>query len=340
MLITNENYREYPAISYSKLSKVSKNPKSCLDNSEINNRGITFGDVLDILLTQNEEKFYEEYLILTSSEDKPTGQLGDFIDELYRQHKKNDVKINWDIDIPILDEYLIKDSYNIVGFKRDSQPKVVDRLLTEGLRYLRFLTSSENKKVIAYEVYKSVLKAKETLLNHEFTKEFWDNLDEDVKILYQEPIQFHINDDLEGKALLDILIINHKLKVIQPIDLKSTGEYLSKFPSNFLKYQYYLQASYYSYGLKIIYPDYTILPFRFIVISQLQLDQPLIYQCTEDDLKTGEFGGINKITNTRVKGWRQLIEDYLWHKEKDFWEYPKEVYEKHGVIELNMLKYE
>lgn len=351
-MITKENYREYPAINYSMLSTLDKNPRDVNEPRQMTSDGITFGDVLDILLTQSEEKFNEEYIILTHAAEKPVGQLGEFIDELYRQHKKNDEKIEWADGIPVLNEYLIKDSYNIVGFKRDSQPKVVDRLLSEGLAYLNFLTSSENKKIITQEMYLNVLKAVQTLDSNQFTGGYWCNFYnhnlEEREVLFQVPILFKVDLDFlverenhpDGKALFDILDFNHKEKTIQPIDLKSTSDYISQFPTSFLKWRYYLQAAYYSYGLSQVYPEYTILPFKFIVISSQQVTKPIIYQCSKEDLKVGEFGGINKITNRKVKGWRQLIEDYLWHKQNDLWEYPREVYEKDGVIELDMLKYE
>ena len=315
-MLTLQNYREYPAIHYSLLSKIATDPSNLEFNND--NDGITFGDALDILLTQSEEEFDKRYAV--AKVDKPTGQMGEFVEALYKLKK-------------------FDEAYETVGFKRDSLEKVVDRFSLEGADYHDFLQMAEGKKIISYEMYKDVLKAINTLKIHDFTSVYFNEPREGVEIKYQVPILFKV-DGNECKALLDVLVIDHEKKLIYPIDLKSTGEYINMFPSSFLKWKYYLQASFYSYGVKQLYPDYTVDNFKFIVISSQQLTKPLVYTCTDEDLLVGEKGGLNRFTNKKVKGWRQLYEDYLWHLNNDLWEYPKEVYENNGEIELGVLEYE
>lgn len=317
-MLTKDNYRKYPAIHYSLLSKLSKDPKGVLSEEKDFSDGITFGDALDILLTQGEKEFEEKYCVCKV--DKPTGQMGDFVDAFYK----------------------LKDSnlaYEVAGFKRDSITKVLGRFAKEGEDYYNFLVQSEGKQVISYEMYMKVLDAISTLKSHPFTEVYFDKPRKGIEIKYQVPLLFKI-DDSEGKCLLDILVIDHEKKIIYPLDLKSMGDYVNTFPASFMKWNYYLQASFYTYGLKQLYPDYTIDNFKFIVISSLQLNKPLIYKCSDEDLLVGELGGVNKITNKKIKGWRQLYEDYLWHLNNNLWEYPREVYENNGEVELGMFKYE
>lgn len=118
------------------------------------------------------------------------------------------------------------------------------------------------------------------------------------------------------------------------------GDYINTFPVSFLKWRYDLQAAFYSEALRQQYPGYKVMNFKFIVISSLQLKKPLIYKCTDTDLLVGKHGGMNTFNNRKIKGYEQLMDDYVWHSENNLWEYPREVYERNGEVDLNVLKYE
>lgn len=326
-MLTKENYREYPAINYSYLSKLATDPSTVNKEHKVEGDGVTFGDVLDILLTQGQEEFDRQYIVATI--ERPVGQMGEFVDILYQEFQD---------DIDEAGEI----AYEKVGFKRDSWEKVQKRFEKEGKDYFHFLLESTGKKVIDPETLMKVHKAIDTLKNHEFTWSYFsEKVDpiKNVEELYQLPIEF----DLKGykcKSLLDKVIIDHINKTIQPLDIKTMSDYVSTFSISFQKWKYYLQAAFYTEGLKQKYPDYEIKPFKFIVISSQQLDKPLVYTCTDHDLLVGKLGGINTFTNRKVKGFEQLIDDYIWHLSNDLWEYPREVYEKNGEIELGVYRYE
>jgi hypothetical protein len=322
-MLTKDNYREYPAINYSLLSKLSRDPSAVLAEEKDFSDGIMFGDALDILLTQGQEEFDKKYIV--AKVERPTGQMGDFVDAYYKSHD-------------------IKEAYNIVGFKRDSLEKVYERFLKEGSEYLQFLCESEGKKVISAEMLMKVNQAINTLKTHQFTKEYFDYSIGTSNMIWFEkyhqlPLSFNVKDK-ECKGLLDMVFVNHGNKIVIPVDIKSMGDYVNSFPTNFQKWNYHIQAAFYTEALKQKYPDYEIKPFRFIVISSLQLNKPLIYTCTDNDLLVGKLGGVNTYTNRKVKGYEQLIDDYIWHSENNLWDYPREVYERNGEVDLDVFKYE
>ena len=133
--------------------------------------------------------------------------------------------------------------------------------------------------------------------------------------------------------MLDQIYIDHKKQTIEPADLKTTSVLGNTFPKEILKFRYDLQAELYTKGIeswaKHFYPDYTILPFKFVVISRLRVDKPYVYSL---NYKTW----IEKINSHRTKPYRtldEIIENFDWHLEKQLWQYEKEMYVK-GFIEL------
>lgn len=318
-MLTKENYREYPAINYSLLSKLSRDPSVALKDEKITGDGITFGDVLDILLTQGQEEFDKKYFI--ANIERPIGQMGDFVC-LYQQYKNAEI------------------AYKKVGFKRDSLEKILDRFEIEGRDYYNFLCKIDYKTPISAEMLMKVNQAINTLKTHPFTKDLLYQLQSNNYHFEQQlPLLFNARDK-ECKGLLDRVNIDHSAKTIQPLDIKTMSDYVSSFPTSFIKWNYHLQAAFYTEALKQKYPDYEIKPFKFIVISSQQLNKPLIYTCTDNDLLVGKLGGINTYTNRKVKGYEQLIDDYIWHLENDLWEYPREVYKRNGEVDLDVFKYE
>lgn len=194
-MITKETYRDYPAIHYSLLSKVSRDPTTALSENKDFSDGMMFGDALDILLTQSQEEFDKRYIV--AAVERPTGQMGDFIDAYY---KFGDEEI----------------AYNNVGFKRDSLSKVLHRFEDEGRDYYHFLHQCEGKKVIPVEMLMKVNEAINTLKTHPFTREYFDyNIGTSDMIWFEKhhqfPILFKVKD-IECKALLDKVFINHTHK--------------------------------------------------------------------------------------------------------------------------------
>ena len=178
----------------------------------------------------------------------------------------------------------------------------------------------------------------------EITKPYMDPINCEVR----NQVEFEMPwETLSGKVytirgMIDKIIINHDLKTIQALDLKTTGKPVYSFPNSYIKYAYYRQAAIYqNFVINIFknnFPDYGILPFKFIVAETACNNKPLVFEVSSDDLLIGMYGGFSKSTGKRMKGFAELVEEVEWHQKTGEWEIKKEVQDNGGVIILNELK--
>lgn len=191
----------------------------------------------------------------------------------------------------------------------------------------------DDRVVISKDEYDSVVNAKANIMANPFTSKYFLSLDDNIELFHQVPIYFEYRN-LECKALMDGIMVNHKEKWIQPFDLKTIGKGIASFPKSFLNYGYYRQAAFYTIALQNWIEtmskvkdlsDYEVRQFQFIVVdSKLSSSHPaLIFQCTEKDLKCGLEGGIEKHSGKVYRGINELIDAYKWHVMTDKWALPK-----------------
>jgi len=210
--------------------------------------------------------------------------------------------------------------------------------------------------VLSKDEFDTVINMKELIMSNEFTHRYFFSFDDQTEIHSQLPIYFEYKD-LKCKALMDGVIIDHRNKLIQPYDLKSTGKSVYSFEEWIPIYGYHRQAAFYMIALKewlkeknevaIAFgddslEDYTILPFRFIVVeSKLSSKMPaIVYELSDHDMECGLNGGVPCQTKRYVKGINELIRDYKWHLKHDKWDLRKELYESEGIKITNIFKRE
>ena len=159
-----------------------------------------------------------------------------------------------------------------------------------------------------------------------------------TEIIFQMSIDFTY-ERVDCKALLDMVIINHKDKTIQPIDIKTMGDYTINFPKSLRQRRYDIQAAFYVEALKSkgVYATYEILPFKFIVESTIDPGNPLVFTCSQELLNIGKFGRpaykiIGNLIGAKlgdknqiiflpyeeIKGFNQLVEDYKYYLQNGF----------------------
>lgn len=69
-----------------------------------------------------------------------------------------------------------------------------------------------------------------------------------IELIHQQPIYFTYRNT-QCKALLDGIQIDHKNKIIQLFDLKTTHKPVYDFPEAFVQWGYYRQAAFYREAL-------------------------------------------------------------------------------------------
>lgn len=322
-MITDEEYLLSNAISQSKLKKILTHPSNYLEDSSDSEfdepkANIIIGDGVDILLTQNEDVFFEQFHI--STVERPTGQMGDYVWSLFINRNNPDAE---------------EIAYHEAGFKRDTLEKVKERFKSEGAVYFYDLINGENKTVISPQQFTQIQVAKETLLTHRFTAKYFRN-NERYEVKYQVPIYFNY-EGTDCKGLIDLVIIDKETKTLYPVDIKTTGYRLDSWIGNFWSLRYDIQAAFYSYGLNTMLEKFgceKLGNFKFIVVNQTKPENPLIFQVSDEILNFGEVGG--KKISVEYEGFRQAIARVKWHTENDLWDYRMEDYLNNGVRTINL----
>lgn len=200
-----------------------------------------------------------------------------------------------------------------------------------------------DKIIISRDMLESVTKAKELLLANEFTYPYFFNSQIETELLHQLPIYFTYRG-MGCKALLDGVLIDHKEKIIKPFDLKTTGRSVWEFKDSFLQYGYYRQCAFYEQALlsydspikSLLEDGYIVDDFLFIVTeTNAKSTRPAImYSVSKTDREAGLIGGT--IGNSTFPGIHQLMDDFAWHTNTNYWEMPRNLYESGGIIKLNL----
>lgn len=295
------------------------------------------GSGIDCLLT-DPERWDEQFFI--SEGNRPSGLLGKFVEALPR----------YLTDSEPLEVY--QEAYKAAGYKASLENVV--KWFWENESAVKYYNDKwlleEGKELISKIEYDAIKYAVGVIEENEFIIKYFKPQEGEGNIerILQLPIYFKIGEE-ECKSLLDGVIFDHDNCTIQPFDLKSTGKTVYEFSTSFYQFGYFRQAAFYLLALQQYLQEraqwdkrdilsYEILPFKFIVVeSRTGSHSPaLIYECSENDLYTGLYGGYVKSSMQRVKGIYELLEDYKWHKANNKWLMPREAYENGGKLRLDV----
>jgi hypothetical protein len=229
----------------------------------------------------------------------------------------------------------------------------IKNIIRAGEHYFEELKSSNGKDILTTSELELINKIANSLTSSPVTSKYFE-CSATQDIIYQLPIYFDYSG-VKCKALLDMVKIDHSLKTILPIDIKTIGNSTKAFNAQSDRFGYQIQAAWYTLAICIWrdskYPEYTVLPFKFLVESTKSPGVlPLCYTVTSHTLNVGEWGGtvINSqffynvhassepIHNCRIiKGYRQALELYKWHTALDMWDMDRDIYEAQGELKLD-----
>jgi len=325
-------YHEVDAINYSSLYAISIGPqyyKSRNDDKEQKEHFI-IGSLVDCFLTEP-ELFKNKYAVeeLEEFTNFPRPQMKKYV-EVFAETGDSGK------------------AFEAVGFKKGNLLDVIEEFNKTGKEYADYLTNkakfindNKDKTIISKEQYDKAKAISNSLQNSQFTKKYFQKPSENIEVISQLEIYWHMYRN-NFKCKLDRVIVDHKNKTIQPIDIKTTGKHVSNFNDSFFGFRYDIQASLYNQGLCDFvyrkdskYYGYSILPFLFIVESTKYIGTPLIYSVEPNVLMASE-NGISGHTGVYYQGWRELLERLLWHKSNNAWDYTREQYENEGVVDIHL----
>jgi hypothetical protein len=280
------SYYEDQRISQSELKRwINPNPRSLYRKAtsdlfyEQDKKHFIFGSLLDDMITGEDLDNY--YVTLDNARLSDTREsIAQYIYSANNEDPETILKAYEEHDY--LSNY--KEETKLKNYNEKIKPRV------------DLLIKTRNKIIVSQEDYNLAVQMSVAINSGEFTSPILSELPMSTQVaLYTE----------EEKGLIDILQIDHDKKVARIIDIKTTGDYLEKFPKSIRKFRYDIQLSFYCYLLKQNYPDYTILDPVLIAVSVKEPDWAEPFTLTKNVIKLAETGF--DYQDYHYYGWRELL---------------------------------
>lgn len=314
--LEEKDYHNYPAWSYSIIAKYAKTGfdalKSLHDKTEPT-ASMRFGSLFDSMITKG-KKTLEQYAVYDGDIPQSEKNVLDYI--------VSTSTVKTFEDIP---SETIVDACNACGYYTRWGYEARYKRLSAYADYYSIATSG--KEIVSKEDWNDAKDMMSIFRNNAYlSKLFGTKNTKDTEYIYQS--QFVIDYALPSgrtvkiKIMPDLLVINHKEKKIQPVDLKTSSTPAWNFRENFINFRYDIQAKLYSDVLQeVISKDdelskYKVQPYLFTDISRVD-KVPVTYVYDQTDLlqKNGLsfYNGSGK-TYT-YKSWQCLLDEILSYEE-------------------------
>lgn len=275
--ITEQEYRKDPALSFSAISRFDREGFDKLDelNEEFTTPSLTFGSAVDCWITEGIEAFTERFTVADIPNIQPA--IKSIVEALYKKFSSIYTTI---FGIP--SEAIEEEIRNSAWQPRWNLDTKIAKVLEQGEELYKFMQEAQDKVILSMQTYQEVERCVLALKNSDTTKFYFNEEDEDVERLYQLKFKKTLNG-VDYRCMMDECIVDHKNKIIIPIDLKTSSKKEWNFFKSFIKWNYHMQARlYYRLLLETIkndsyFKDFTILDYRFIVINKESLT-PLVWE--------------------------------------------------------------
>lgn len=270
-------YREDPALSYSTLARFAREGFNNLDNlyEKIDTPSLTFGSAVDAIVTGGQEEFDRNFFVaefppLTESVEK-------MVRALFERHCADKYLLGAipDSDIISLSEEL---KYQL-NWKPETRAKVIKE---QGSEYYSLLHAAGDRKVVSTAFKEDVDNCVNALRNSVATSKYFNPFDNTYEKHYQLKFKAILNG-VDYRCMADLLAVDHKNKVIYPIDLKTSSHTEWDFFESFVQWNYQIQARLYwriiraNLDLDETFKDYELADYRFIVVNKKTLT-PLVWK--------------------------------------------------------------
>lgn len=307
--VDEPTYREDPAYSYSTLAKFNREGFAKLDTlfDKTTSSSLTFGSMVDTLLTDGEEAFNDRFFVAKFPE--VSEKIVFLSQTIFHSFGESYSSI---YDIP--DSNILDIAKQLEYQPRWKDQTRVDDIKAKGAEYYSQLCASNGKEVVSETDYQDCLNCIDVLRTSEATRDYfspcspWENKEK----LYQLKFKgtYH---GINLRCMADLIIVDYDKKTIQPCDLKTSSHAEYDFFKSFIQWNYFIQAQLYWYILRQnmdkdeYFKDFELLPYVFIVVNRTTLN-PLtwVYADTtcEEDIYYGD---------TFCRNWRNIV------KELDFY---------------------
>lgn len=274
--ITEEEYRNDPALSYSTLSRFSKEGFHKLNKlfEPFSTPSTIFGGIVDTLITGTAKDFEDNYIITYLSLDDDTIQIIQAIYDTFKSQYNDFMKI------PLIQVSQVAKQNGFWPADKWSDNARYNGLLKKGdvVGYYKFLIESEGKTVITNEQYQDAIKCVQALKTSEATRFYFAENEPNSSIQRYYQLKFKATfDGIDYRSMLDTCLVDYANKRIYPIDLKTSSHWEDEFYKSFIQFNYQLQSRLYYRNLEAnvrkddFFKDFEIEDYTFIVVNKNSL---------------------------------------------------------------------
>ncbi len=308
--LPEQEYHDLPYWSYSTIAKYARNGFSAIATLHDKMKPtpeMEFGSLFDSFITKGKQTL-NDYAVADFS--VPPAEKG-VLDYLATTST-----------ISHFDEIEIQDVLNAaetVGYQSKWKPQTRYEKISNYSEYYDTLKSG--KKLVSKADWDDAMEMYKVFREDPYLKTiFCTKSTKDIEYIYQAQFVVDYDTQFHGavkvKCMFDLLIVDHKNKTIQPVDLKTSSMPAYDFAEHFVKMRYDIQADEYVDVLRLVidkipeYQDYTILPYLYTDISRTDM-VPVTY---EYDTTTGLSFTKGEKTYT-YKRWNELLDEILEYEE-------------------------
>jgi hypothetical protein len=280
--VPEPEYRQDPALSYSTLAKFEREGFSKLPTlfEHVSSPSLTFGSVVDELITGDSNSFNDRFEVAEFPNLKPSSET--CIKALYEKVGDTLFELK-DIPSQTVLATLNKNKF-FTTWRNETRLKEITK--PECAEYYRLLCSSNGKEVISQETYDIAFDTAAALRESPSTRAYFgDNHGNGIERYYQLKFKDTING-IDFRCMADLIIVNHNKKQIIPCDLKTSGHHEWEFAESFLQWRYDIQARLYwriirdNLDKDPYFKDFELLNYRFIVVNK-ESKTPLVWEFPE-----------------------------------------------------------
>lgn len=271
--------------------------------------GFLIGSGVDCIITQGKEVFEEQYYVASEGIAKPSDAIMSIVKAVF------DAVLVEEIEFQGLSNHREKILLSVANHNwntRWSDDVKFNRILTDGTPYWTLLVESRGKIILTLDEYTTINNVADKILDSNVYQRAIRGY---LIVIFQLPIYFHIND-IECKALLDMVVIDLERGTIKIYDFKTMSGKVTNFLWSVHKFRYDIQGAWYYTAVKerflaldkvrnfllanlpteefntleFLERNFTIDSFSFIVASTTNESQVVKFRMSADLLRIGEYG--------------------------------------------------
>ena len=310
--VDEETYRTDEAYSYSTIAKFHREGFEKLSSlyDKVDSPSLRWGSALDTLLTDGEIAFNDRFIVACFP-DIPDSQIN-VIKTIFKNTEGKPWKeLKTDDFSSAIDE---------CKFQPNWRPETRVKVLKEnGEQYYNLMVLASGKTILTSEEYNDVVTCVDLLKTSDATRWYFqddDPFDDSIERLYQLKFKGEY-DGIPLRIMADLIVVDHKNKIIYPTDLKTSYKSEWNFYKSFVEWGYSHQANLYAEIIRQniekdeYFKDFKIADYRFIVICN-RTRVPLVWEWSHTKT-TVDF----KIGDVEFPNWRGIVKqlDYYLREE-------------------------